>query len=132
MVTIVYQLDLHSFFAGGRCGRDRMVVGFTTTYATSAYHHRCCEFESTVSFTNKTDPHDITEILLKVALNTIKQTNKTFFLCNYFCDKGEVHRIQSYVIKLSVFYERLVVSPSFLVYSIDTTDWSNITEKLLN
>jgi hypothetical protein len=26
--------------------------------------------------TNKTDPHDITEILLKVALNAIKQTNK--------------------------------------------------------
>ena len=25
---------------------------------------------------NKTDRHDITEILLKVALNTIKQTNK--------------------------------------------------------
>jgi len=23
----------------GRCGRDRMVVGFTTTYAVSAYHH---------------------------------------------------------------------------------------------
>ena len=29
-----------------------------------------------VSSTNKTDQHDITEILLKVALNTIKQTNK--------------------------------------------------------
>jgi hypothetical protein len=28
-----------------------------------------------VSSTNKTDHHDITEILLKVALNTIKQTN---------------------------------------------------------
>jgi hypothetical protein len=27
-----------------------------------------------VSSTNKTDYHDITEILLKVALNTIKQT----------------------------------------------------------
>jgi hypothetical protein len=27
-------------------GRDRMVVGFTTTYAISAYHHWCCEFES--------------------------------------------------------------------------------------
>jgi len=27
-----------------------------------------------VSFINKTDRHDITEILLKVALNTIKQT----------------------------------------------------------
>jgi hypothetical protein len=30
----------------GRRGRDRMVIGFTTTYAISAYHHRCCEFES--------------------------------------------------------------------------------------
>jgi hypothetical protein len=29
-----------------------------------------------VSSTNKTDRHDITEILLKVALNTIKQTNQ--------------------------------------------------------
>jgi hypothetical protein len=29
-----------------------------------------------VSSTNKADRHDITEILLKVALNTIKQTNK--------------------------------------------------------
>jgi hypothetical protein len=29
-----------------------------------------------VSSTDKTDRHDITEILLKVALNTIKQTNK--------------------------------------------------------
>jgi hypothetical protein len=29
-----------------------------------------------VSSTNKTDRYDITEILLKVALNTIKQTNK--------------------------------------------------------
>jgi hypothetical protein len=27
-------------------GRDRMVVGFTTTYTISAYHHWCCEFES--------------------------------------------------------------------------------------
>jgi hypothetical protein len=31
---------------------------------------------SVVSSTNKTDCHDITEMLLKVALNTIKQTNK--------------------------------------------------------
>jgi hypothetical protein len=29
-----------------------------------------------VFYTNKTDRHDITEILLKVALNTTKQTNK--------------------------------------------------------
>jgi hypothetical protein len=26
-------------------GRDHMVVGFITTYAISAYHHWCCEFE---------------------------------------------------------------------------------------
>ena len=24
---------------GGRCGRDRRVVGFTTTYAINAFHH---------------------------------------------------------------------------------------------
>jgi len=29
-----------------------------------------------VSSNNKTDRHDITDIMLKVALNTIKQTNK--------------------------------------------------------
>ena len=34
-----------------------------------------CE-RSVVFPTNKTDRHDITEILLKVALNTTKQTNK--------------------------------------------------------
>ena len=71
-----------------------MVVGFTTTNAITAYHHQSCELEShswqgvldstlgdkvcqwfspsaPVSSTNKTDRHDITEILLKVALNTI-------------------------------------------------------------
>ena len=82
-------------------GRDRMVVGFTTTYAISAFHHWSCEFESLwwrgvldttvcdkvcqwlvvdrdfslgspVSSTNKTDRHLIAEILLKVVLNTIK------------------------------------------------------------
>ena len=81
-------------------GINRMVVGFTSTYAISAYHHKCCEFEShswqdaldttlcdqvcqwlatgrwfspgtSVSSTNITDRQDITEILLKVALNTI-------------------------------------------------------------
>jgi translation initiation factor 2 beta subunit (eIF-2beta)/eIF-5 len=31
---------------------------------------------SSVSSTNKTDRHNITEILLNAALNTIKQTNK--------------------------------------------------------
>jgi hypothetical protein len=77
--------------------RDCMVVGLTTTYAISAYHYWCCELESRtgrgaqhyvkkfasdgrwfypgspVSSTNKTDCHDITEILLEVALSNIKQ-----------------------------------------------------------
>ena len=77
-----------------------MVIGFTTTYAISVYHHESCEFESlsgrdaqhyVIKFVsdlrqvggflrvsiNETDRHDITEILLNVALNTIKsnQTN---------------------------------------------------------
>ena len=73
-----------------------MVVGFTTVYAISTYNQKRCEFESRLAITlcdkalslsvtygssvapvtsiNKTDRHDITEILLKVALNTIKQT----------------------------------------------------------
>jgi hypothetical protein len=64
-------------------GRDRMVVGFTTTCAISAYHRgvldtslrdKVCQWLATgrwfspdipVSSTNKTDLHDITEILLK-------------------------------------------------------------------
>ena len=85
---------------GGNRGRDRMIIGFITTYAISAYDHQSCEFESRswpsvldttlcdkvcqwlatcqwfspgnpVSATNKTDRHDITEILLNVALNNI-------------------------------------------------------------
>ena len=30
----------------GRCGRYHMVIGYKTTYAISAYHHKHCEFES--------------------------------------------------------------------------------------
>jgi len=62
----------------GRRGRDRMVVGFTTTYAISAYHQRSCEFEylsgevySIQHYVITIDSYFITEILLKVAPNTI-------------------------------------------------------------
>jgi hypothetical protein len=86
-------------------GRGRMVVGFTTTCAISAHHLLSCEFEchswegllvttlcdkvcqwlatgqwfspgTPVFSANKTDHHDITEILLKVVLNTINQPTK--------------------------------------------------------
>jgi hypothetical protein len=92
---------------GGHCGCDCMVVGFINTYAIS--HYQClspltlwvripltklcdkvCQWLATgrwfslgtlVSSTKKTDHHDITEILLKVALNTINQPNmETLFL----------------------------------------------------
>ena len=36
--------------------------------------HWCFSPGTPVSYTNKTDRHDITEILLKVVLNTINQT----------------------------------------------------------
>jgi hypothetical protein len=36
-----------------------------------------------VSSTNKTDRHDITEILLKVALSTIKHTNKQIYFVSH-------------------------------------------------
>jgi hypothetical protein len=32
---------------GGRLRRDRMVVGFTTTYAISTYHRKRCGFNPT-------------------------------------------------------------------------------------
>ena len=88
---------------GGYHGRDCMVVRFTTTCALSAYRHLSCEYDphgevyliqqyvikvcqrlttgcwfspcTPVSSTNKTDRHNITEILLKVALNTINHAN---------------------------------------------------------
>ena len=66
-------------------GHDCIVVRFKTTRAISAYHHlesrTCCvkfcqwlaagRWFSPVSSTNKSNCYDITEILLKVALNTI-------------------------------------------------------------
>ena len=89
-------------FGKGRSGRVRMVVGVSTTCEISPYHHYSCEFEprswqgaldttlcdkvyqwlvtgrwfslgTPVSSTNKTDCYDITELLLKVVLNTISQ-----------------------------------------------------------
>jgi len=88
----------------GRRGLDRMVVGYTTTYAICAYHYYCCDFAgillrvrcttlcdkvcqwlatgrwfslgTPVSSTNKINRHDASDILLKEALNTIKPTNQ--------------------------------------------------------
>jgi hypothetical protein len=104
-------LDSEGQLYRGHGGHDRMVVGFTINYASSAYHHWCCEFESrsgrgvqhyVIKFisdlrqvdgflrvfrfppSSKTDRHDITEILLKVAINTIKKTYIYMCVC-YIC-----------------------------------------------
>ena len=53
-----------------------------------------CSLDPPVSSTNKTDRHDITEILLKVALNTIKPTNqpccysKIIWSCTQYVNMG--------------------------------------------
>ena len=97
------QLVHDIYIRRGRRGRDHMVLKFTSTYVIGAYHHWFCGFDPRsglgvqqscdevcqwlaagewfslglpVSSNNKTDCHNITEILFKVALNTIKQTNK--------------------------------------------------------
>jgi hypothetical protein len=96
--VILLCYNMHQVICRGLRDCGRMVVWFTTTNAISAYHHWCCEFESRlgwgvkhyvikfvsdlrqaggflrvlpVSPINKSDRHDITEMLLKV-LNTIK------------------------------------------------------------
>ena len=58
----------------GRGRRVGIVIGFTTTYAISAYHHWINEFESCSDRWGKTDYHDITQTLLEVVLNTITPT----------------------------------------------------------
>ena len=92
--AIFFSCNRNIAWLWGRRGSDRMVVGFTTTYASGAYDHWCCEFESrsrrgvqhyvikfvsdlrqVVGFLGSSGfLHHITEILLKVALNTIKQS----------------------------------------------------------
>jgi len=74
-----------------------MVVGFTTTYAVSAHHHSSCEFEPR-SWQGVLDTtlcekvclrvfryslpikHDLTEILLKVALKHQKIKSNQIYL----------------------------------------------------
>jgi hypothetical protein len=58
-------------------GRDRMVAGFTDVVSSNLDQGEV--YNITVSSTNKTDRHDITEILLKMVLKTIKQTKCCIF-----------------------------------------------------
>jgi hypothetical protein len=62
-----------------------------------------------VSSTNKTDPHDITEILVKVALSTTKQTNKHMFMCMLIYHSQWHH--YEYII-----YPLYILSPMLFLY----------------
>jgi hypothetical protein len=102
-------------FLGGHRSSDCMVVGFIITYAIIAYHHltlwvrtplrrgvldtalydQVCQRLVTgqwlcpgtpVSSSDKTDHHDITEILLKMALKTIILSPNHYF-CLFFSER---------------------------------------------
>ena len=73
-------------------------------YRTSSIKYLCSESHplvvfSPVSSTNKTDRHDITEILLKVVLNTIHQT-KVNHLCGtsleLLCDTSRLSSVSTF------------------------------------
>ena len=44
--TLILNVCSFPMYYQNRRGRDLMVVGFTATYAVSAYHQYSCEFES--------------------------------------------------------------------------------------
>jgi hypothetical protein len=56
-VTLTWQLHVQMYrcyYMYYRRGHDCMVVGITTTYVISAYHHQLCEFESSSGVLDKT------------------------------------------------------------------------------
>ena len=72
--TVSFYLNETYYIVGGCHGCNRIVVGFTITYAVTI---KVVSSNPThgkvwwVSSTSKTNCHDITEILLKVVLNTV-------------------------------------------------------------
>jgi len=117
-----------SLFRWGRRGSDRMAVGFITFYAISTittivvsinpsearctrYNIKVCQWLETgrcfsfctpISSTNKTDRHDITEILLKVALNTITPISLSFWSkTNFYV--YVFHKISIYILHPLIF-----------------------------
>ena len=105
-ITFLYYIISFFFICRGHRSRNRMVVGFTITCSTKAVLHQRCEFvsrswrgvfyatlcekvsvtcdRSVVFSTNKTDHHDITEILLKVAVTTITLSPLMYVFASIF------------------------------------------------
>ena len=133
----------------GRRGRNRVVVRFTTTFAIGVYHHESCEFKSRswrgvldtilcdtvcqwlatgrwfslgtpVSSTNKADRHDIIEILLKVALNTI--TLIIYWTVNMYINISSFLNYKSIFLRMSY----------FRLYSLNQHFWMYFLKETLN
>ena len=131
----------------GHRGRNRVVFGFTTTFAIGVYHHESCELKShswrgvldttlcdtvgqwlatgqwfslgtPVSSNNQTDRHNITEILLKVALNTI--TLIIYWTVNMY--------ISSFLNYKSIFLRMSY----FRLYSLNRHFWMYLWKETLN
>jgi hypothetical protein len=72
--------------------------------------------DTPVSSTNKTDPHDITEILLKVTLFIVKNYSRIISLINQKCLKYEhSHLIWNYMKKIKQFTYR---EPFFFINQV--------------
>ena len=135
-----------------------MVVRYETTYAISAYDHQSCEFESRswwdvnrynflwlclsliaedfpsppVFSTNKTDRHDIGEILLKVALKTIALTTFAALIFfhlmtkNVFCESTKLTQVTSPVKHLIIYqYIGSIIALCIKTYNDKTKSTKN-------
>ena len=138
IVTISYLFYFH----------DTIVCRWIYNYLCNAYHHLNWEFEShlwwdvldttlcdkvcqwlptgqlfspgtLVSSTNKTDRHDITEIMLKVTLNTMNQSCQCL-CCHHFCHIQIKHNI------IGTRYQSTYWFPVFLITDFNTYFWIQI------
>ena len=88
----------------GHRGRDRLVVGFTTTYVISAYNHWCCEFESR---SWRGVQHDEIKVVSNLRLTTIIMTH----FMNHFRPPFMTYTLPllinySYIIQVTMIYYR--------------------------
>ena len=98
------------YFLRGRHGRDRMVVGFTTTYAICAYQHWCCGFDSCSG-------RGVHHSGLNFATSLVAMASKDVILRPSFC-----HRAPNWRPSLKTWTSRNAVPLPFS-FSIWTKSW---------
>jgi hypothetical protein len=142
--SVYINMDVSKFDSNplrNRRGRDRMVIGFTTmqsvpitiiVVSSNRTQNRCTRYNimwyslsagrwfspGIPVSTNKTDRHDITDILLKVALNPITITTPT---------SGEVYSIQPIVSETyDSYYPGILLSSTNAINPNDTLKYHNL------